>query len=151
MKTIATLWLILAAGVTLWARPVAYWPYEKLTQEADLIIIATPVSVRDTGQKTTVPGISRDNQPVAAIGMETTFEVQATLKGTGSLKKILFYHLREATPQTMSANGPSLVSFDPKEKKRYLLFLRQEKDGRYAALTGQTDPAGSVKDLGTYP
>jgi hypothetical protein len=151
MKTLATLCLILAAGVTLSARPVPYYPYDKLTREADLIVIATPVSVRDTGHKTTLPGITRDNQPVAAGGMEPAFEVLATLKGAESLKTLQFHCLREAAPPTVSANGPSLVSFDPKQKKRYLLFLRKEKDGRYAALTGQSDPAGSVKDLGTYP
>ncbi len=56
------------------ARPVAYWPYDKLTKEADLIIIATPVAVRDTGQRAAFPGIRRDNRPVPAISMETTFD-----------------------------------------------------------------------------
>ncbi len=151
MKTIATLWLILTTGVTLCARPVAYWPYDKLTAEAGLIVIATPLSVRDTGQKTTIPGITRGDQPVAAIAMEATFEVLATFKGAQSLKTIRFHYLREVAPPSASDNGPGLVSFDPKEKKRYLLFLRLEKDGRYEALTGQTDPDGSVKDLGTFP
>jgi hypothetical protein len=151
MKTIATIWLILATGASMWARPVPYWPYDKLTREADLILIGTPVSVRDTGEKTTLPGISRNNQPVGAMGMETTFEVLAILKGPDTLKQIRFHHLREATPQSQSVNGPGLVSFDPKQKKRYLLFLRRAEDGRYVALTGQTDPDGSVKDLGTYP
>src|SRR5438045_7073354 len=36
-------------------------------------------------------------------------------------------------------------------KKRFLLFLKREPDGRYVPLTGQTDPHGGVKDLGTYP
>jgi len=151
MKTIVTIWWILAAGASMWARPVPYWPYDKLTREADLIVIATPASVRDTGVKTTFPGIARDNQPVDAIQMEATFAVLATFKGAESLKTLHFHYLREAAPQTVSVNGPALVSFNSKEKKRYLLFLRREKDGRYAALTGQTDPAGSVKDLGTYP
>jgi hypothetical protein len=151
MKTITTVWLIFITTLSMWARPVPYWPYDKLNREADLLVIATPVSVRDTGEKTTLPGIMRGNQPVDAIGMETTFEVLAPLKGPDSPKRIVFYHLREDSPSSASANGPALVSFDPKEKKRYLLFLRKEKMGQYVALTGQTDPAGSVKDLGTHP
>ena len=157
MKTIATLLCLLAGNVALWARPVPYWPYDKLTREADLIVIATPVSVRDTGGKTVLPGVRRGTdgggaEQIPAIEMETSFEVLTTFKGEPRQKPIILYHLREATPpKGIVVNGPSLVAFDPKQKKRYLLFLRREKDGRYVSLTGQTDPAGAVKDLGTYP
>jgi hypothetical protein len=157
MKTIATLLCLLAASVALWARQVPYWPYDKLTREADLIVIATPVSVRDTGQKTILPGIMQGTagggcEPIPAIEMETSFEVLATLKGVPRQVPIILYHLREAAPpKGIVVNGPSLVSFEPKEKRRYLLFLRREQDGRYVSLTGQTDPAGAVKDLGTCP
>ena len=133
------------------ARPVAIWPYGKLTKGADLIIIATPVAVRDTGQKTAFPGIQRDNRPVPAISMETTFDVLAILKGKEETKRIVLHHLREQPQPEVSINGPGVVSFEPKGKRRYLLFLRLEPDGRFSALTGQTDPDGSVKDLGVHP
>ena len=133
------------------ARPVAHWPYDKLTKEADVIVIATPVAVRDTGQKTAFPGIRRDNRPVPAIRMETTFDVLAILKGEEETKRVVLHHLREEPQPEISRNGPGVVSFEPKGKRRYLLFLRLEPDGRLSALTGQTDPDGSVKDLGVYP
>jgi len=62
----------------------------------------------------------------------------------------VFHHLRELENKP-SFNRPGLVTFDAKDKKRFLLFLKRESDGRYAPLTGQTDPDGGVKDLGTYP
>ncbi len=138
------------------ARSVAHWPYDKLTAVADLVVIATPVAVRDTQEKTTLPGIQRsgaDNigHPIPAIGIETSFEILSVLKGDQSIKKILFYHLREVEKLEVQINGPGLVTFDPKEKKRFLLFLKRESDGRYSSLTGQTDPVRGVKDLGTYP
>ena len=157
MKTFLSLVSVLLLGTMAFARPVAYWPYDKLTQEADLIVVATPVSVRDTAEKTTIPGIQRtgaDNvgRPVPAIGVETTFEVLSVLKGDPASKKFVFYHLHEAEKSDEPmVNGPGLVSFEPKEKKRFLLFLKRESDGRCSSLTGQTDPVGGIKDLGTYP
>jgi len=75
----------------------------------------------------------------------------AVLKGHQALTSFVVFHLREAETQDMAVNAPMLVSFDPKEQKRYLLFLRQETEGRFTSLCGQTDPAGAVKDLGVYP
>jgi hypothetical protein len=148
--------LSIALGLSAHARPVAHWPYDKLTAEADLIVIATPLAVRDTKETTTLPGIQRtgaDNvgRPIPAIGIETSFEVLSVLKGDNGIKKLVFYHLREIEKQEIQINGPGLVAFDPTEKKRYLLFLKREPDGRFSSLTGQTDPIGGIKDLGTYP
>lgn len=44
-----------------------------------------------------------------------------------------------------------LVQFDVKARHKYLLFLKREANGRYVSVTGQTEPAIGVKDLGTYP
>jgi hypothetical protein len=157
MKTFLPLVSFLLLATIAFARPVAYWPYDKLTKEADLIVIATPVSMHDTTEKTTLPGIQRvsaDNvgRPVSAIGVETTFEILSVLKGDNGSKKFVFHHLREAEKwDRPEINGPGLVAFDPKEKKRFLIFLKRESDGRYSSLTGQTDPIGGIKDLGTYP
>ena len=151
MKTLLTMFVLLTLAAMCGARPVAYWPYEKLTKEADLIVIATPTRTDDSGEKMNLPGIAHDNKPVPGLGVNTTFEVLAVLKGAPDLKSFVLYHLREAEPQEMSVNGPYLVSFDPKEKRRSLLFLKKEADGRFTSLCGQTDPAGAVKDLGVYP
>ncbi len=159
--------LILAAGVlalaavnsspTPSARPVVAWDYEKMKDAADLIVIATPLVTRDLKEKTTLPGIEEigpDNQsrPVAAVGVETNFEIQTTLKGETPLNRFFLHHLRLANPPAVPAvNGPQLAAFDSAKKVRYLMFLKKEPDGHYVSVTGQTDPAIAIFPLGTYP
>ena len=155
MKKIVPLLSILLLGAAASARLHEYWPYDKLTKEANLIVIATPISTRDTTERTTFPDIvsvdtNNVRTSIPAIGVETTFTSLAVLKGDTNATTIVFHHLREAE-RHLEFNGPGLVAFDPKEKRRFLLFLKRESDGRYAPLTGQTDPDGAVKDLGAYP
>ena len=153
--SLATFLVLLAA--TAFARLHEHWPYDRLTKEADLILIATPVAVNDTAEMTMLPGIgSTDTNNVRrlipAIGVETGFAILSVLKGdTGTNKFVILHHLRRTERPGPEINGPGLVTFDPDEKKRFLLFLKRESDGRYAPLSGQTDPDGSVRDLGTYP
>jgi hypothetical protein len=137
---------------------MAHWPYDKLTAEADLIVIATPIVVKDTAKKTELPGGIRmtgeDNvpRPIPAIEMEATFEVLSVLKGEEKTKTFIFHYLRQEPPPKLPiVNGAGLVSFDPKEKKRFLLFLRREPKGGFSSLTGQIDPIQGLKELGTYP
>src|SRR2546421_411889 len=142
MKKILPILSILFLGTAVFGRLHEYWPYDKLTKEADLIVIATATSVHDMVETTTLPGIVRTDTNnvrslIPAIGVETTFTNMAVLKGDTNTTTILFHHLREAEYKP-SINGPGLVAFDPKEKKRFLLFLKREWDGRYAPLTGQT-------------
>ena len=157
MKTFLTIFALILLSTTVFARLHEHWPYDRLTKEADAIVIATPVSVRDTAERTTLPNIVRTDtnnvrSTIPAIGVETTFTLLSVLKGEAGTNLFVFHHLREAEkPGARQHNGPGLVTFDPKEKKRFLLFLKRESDGRYAPLTGQTDPDGSVRDLGTYP
>jgi hypothetical protein len=159
---LATLTAVFAATMAD-ARLVDYWPYDRLAREADLIVIATPVSVHDTEERTTFPnlaevGTNNVQHPVAAIGVETTFEILAVLKGSTNETKLVFHHLRDARlssptggSKVIALNGPVNVSFEPKEKKRFLLFLRRESGGRYASVTGMTDPDMGIRNLGTYP
>lgn len=149
---------LLATAYAATARPVAAWNYEKLNREADLIVIATPINTRDLDEKTVLPGIEEigaDGQPhsVAAIGVETNFEIQTTLKGAvPALNRFFLHHLREATPPAKPVgNGPQLAAFKPDQNIRYLLFLKKDKDGHYSSVTGQTDPAIAIFPLGTYP
>ena len=133
------------------------WSYDALTSQADLVVIATPVTVKDLGESTILPGIQAlgadgKAKPVAAIGMETTFNIEVVLKGTWPINHLLLYHLREAKqPAHPVPGGPLLVNFDPKNKVRYLMFLKTTRDGRFVALTGQTDPGLAIKDLGANP
>lgn len=154
-KILPILSLVLLVSVA-FARLHEYWPYDRLTKEADVIVIATPISVRDISERTTLPNIVRTDtnnvrSAIPAIGVETIFATLSVLKGDVSTNSFVFHHLREAEKPGAQFNPPGLVAFDPKEKKRFLLFLKRESDGRYAPLTGQTDPDGGVRDLGTYP
>jgi hypothetical protein len=155
MKKIAPILSILLLCTVALARIHEYWPYDRLTKEADLIVIATPVSVHDTSERTTLPNIVQTDtnnvrSPIPAIGVETTFAVLSILKGATNTNTFVLHHLREREKKP-AINPPGLVTFDPKDKKRFLLFLKGEPDGRYAPLTGQTDPDGGIRDLGTYP
>jgi hypothetical protein len=135
------LWLTTVA----YARPVSSMPYDRLTAEADLIVVATPISVRDTQEKITLPRLS---PPTRVVGVETTFKVLAVLKGDKDAQRCVLHHFRKAKPeQHPKPNGLGLLAFEPKDKKTLLLFLKREPDGRYAAVTGQADPVFSIKEL----
>ena len=156
MKTILPIFAFVLSSTAVFARLHEHWPYDRLTKEADAIVIATPLSAHDTAERTTLPNIVRTDtnkvrSAIPAIGVETRFTILSVLKGDTNTTDIVFHHLREAEKPSAQDNGPGLVTFDPKEKKRFLLFLKRESDGRYAPLTGQTDPDGCVRDLGAYP
>ena len=59
----------------------------------------------------------------------------------------MLHHFALADPKPV-ISGPQLVSFEPKDQKRYLMFLQSEADGRYVAVSGQTDPVDAIKVLG---
>src|SRR5688572_6354578 len=110
--------VVLSAAAVCPARPVPAWSYEKLVAGADLVVIATPTAAKDTKEPAVIPGFSRagaDGQtaPMAAVGVETTFKVEAMLKGEPKdLKEFVVYHLREPDGQGPVPNGPMLVKFD---------------------------------------
>ena len=163
MRTFLPIISAILLGTAAYARPVESWPYDRLTKEADLIVIATPVSIRDTSERTVFPnlaevGTNNVQRPVPAIGVETTFQTLSILKGDTNTTTFLFHHLRNATLNSptghfkvLAINGPVNVAFEPGEKRRFLLFLKLESDGRCASVTGQTDPAMGIRDLGTIP
>jgi hypothetical protein len=144
---LAILFIFGAASTPALARIRQLWSEQQIVNKSDLIVMAKAVEVRDTGIKTTIPGIRRGNDPVGAVEMETTFEVSAVLKGKIEGARLVFYHLRETKPEA-SRGAPELVAFDPDAKKTYLLFLKREADGRYSAVVGQTDPADAVREVG---
>ena len=131
------------------ARPVPFRNYDQLTAEAEVVVIAAPTAVRDTPERADLPFIA---PAMKAIGVETTFEVVALLKGElraqkDQPKNLVLHHYRLPVSAVPIPNGPGLVTFDPKAKKQYLMFLKREPDGRYQALSGQTDPDLSIEPL----
>ncbi len=156
MKTVVLILSVLLVASTASARIRPGWSDEMLTNHADLIIIATPVSTHGTGQKTNFPGLAAVHKgverPVPAMGVETVFRVLSVLKGTNTSNTVVFYHLRETGFFGRGGPGaPETVVFVPKQKKRFLLFLKHEPDGRYSSVTGQVDPVLGIKDLGKVP
>ena len=138
MKAIfATLLALISTTFVADARAIQLLSFRELCKWADLIVVAKPISSKDTGEQTVLAHIAPD---ISVVGLSTELEVSVVLKGETSLKKIVVHHYRLADPGQFMFNGPTLAYFDPKEPVRYLLFLQREADGRYAPFD-QVDPA----------
>jgi hypothetical protein len=138
MKKIITSFLILVATTFVAdARLMGSLAFRGLDKKADIIVVAKPVSTKDTAEQTYLPNIS---PPIPVIGLSSEFEVRIVLKGDKSLKKLVVHHYRLKNPDKLMLNAPNPASFDAKESARYLLFLQRESDGRYAPFD-QIDPA----------
>lgn len=169
MKTICVIAILCALTPSMaWARNVEDWPYDRLIKDADLVVIACVVSSAECKDEWN----ERFFDGSRFQGLETTFEVAATLKGRPpeSLKLLHFRYKREAP---VYDDGPGLISFPTKSRStkvrkrrgeepgelvplsaskssspEYLLFLRLRKDGRYEAVSGQMDPNLAARIIG---
>ena len=133
------------------ARELESQSYQELYAKADLVVIAKPISTKDTTEQAVLPKIG---PPLQVVGLSTEFDIALVMKGDKSLKKLVLHHYRLADPdaEMKMANGPMLASFDPTQGACFLLFLHREADGRYAPVSGQTDPAScSVQKLRGVP
>lgn len=142
--------LVLFSGVCL-ARPVQVFDYDKMTAEADLVAIATPVTTKELKEKADLPGVSWNNQPIRVVGLETTFEVSVCFKGKLPEKgkpRIVLHHYRLENPRLAEVpNAVQLLQLKPGDRSQYLMFLKCADDGRYEPFNGQTDPVHSVEKL----
>jgi hypothetical protein len=125
------------------------WSYEELLRLADLVVVATAITTKETTERTTIEKTRYNsiNPPFKAVGLETTFSVQTILKGKLPEKTFVLHHYREANPSAQVNAGPMQVTFKSDKTIVYLLFLTRESDGRYAAVSGQIDPAFSIKRI----
>ena len=125
--------------------------YDKMTAEADLVVIATPVTTKELKQKTDLPGVSWNNQPIRVVGVETTFEVSVCFKGKLPEKgkpRIVLHHYRLENPKLAEVpNAVQLLQLKPGDRSQYLMFLKRADNGRYVPFNGQTDPVYSVEKL----
>jgi hypothetical protein len=137
-------------------RYVQPWSYEEMLEKADVVVVAEWVSTKDTEERAILPNIE---PAIQVIGVDTEFEVTLVLKGARALKNLTLHHYKlEFEEDTRRAEVPQLVSIQGPDFRegihypgggRFLLFLKHEPDGRYAPITGQTDPAAfSVLQLG---
>jgi hypothetical protein len=110
-----------------------------MRDEADLVVIARPVSTTTTEEKTSLPNISPETR---VVGVETKLDVRLVLKGWPKTKTACLHHYALENPADGQVRGtPRLATFDVKQPTCYLMFLKQESAGRYTPVTGQTDPA----------
>ncbi len=142
--------VIVICGFSL-ARPVQIFSYKKMASDANLVVIASPVEVKELDEIIDLPGVMQDNQTIKARGLETTFEVSVCFRGKlekAQKSKIVLHHYRLVEPtQDIIVNGPALLHFKPADRSQYLLFLKSAADGRFEPYNGQTDPAYSVEKL----
>jgi hypothetical protein len=146
---------LLATGVEpAAARLIPSWPYDKLFREADLVVLARPVSSADSGEVT-----KHNSWKVDFVGVNTKFEARAVLKGKleGGRLTVLHHRLPDGVAVV---NGPLLVSFRLRGlfittntakvglgRPDYLLFLKKRADGRYEPVSGPVDPELSVREV----
>ncbi len=165
--------VVLIAGLllapTASARKTEAWPYERLFQHADIVVIAVAITSAPNEQKWAEPIFA----PQPFRGVTTQLRVVSTVKGSPSPTiKVLHYKYADSTPPVN--DGPALISFitgpvsiDVQPLKRaetelkalsqkrlsqnsapeYLLFLKKRQDGSFEAVSGQVDPSFSVRAL----
>jgi hypothetical protein len=144
-QSIPVLLVVLATVGTSSGRITAAWTYQQMYDKADLVVIAYAVSTKDTAERTTL----NDLEPhVPVVGVTSEFKTSLVLKGPRELEKFQLHHYRFASADDqLAANSPDLVRFSERHVP-FLMLLVRERDGRYAPVTGQTDPASfSVLEL----
>jgi len=140
------------------ARLAEKWDYEKLSNRADVILIATAVNVEESTELEAVPEMFIDNKvPLRANVSLAALAVQTVLKGDSVEDKIVLRFLRtpkdiypESQMGAFYVNGPWFVSFDPNNGDSYLMFLTQLPSGQYISISGQTDPCDGIIRLDDF-
>ncbi|HEY5347423.1 MAG TPA: hypothetical protein VIJ72_04460 [Rhizomicrobium sp.] len=129
--------------------------FQEFFQKSDLIVVARPIAkTHVTKERISFPGVvsvyGSKEHPDPAAGLETTFQVLTVVKGDPTIKSFVLHHywgLPDPSFKGLSFDGPGIVSFDPDVSDctgEYLIFLVREKDGRYAAYSGQAMPDQSI-------
>src|ERR1700681_2017198 len=135
MKKVMLSMLLVALQGQLTGRLIKDWSFQEMFAKSDVVVIATPISTKDTGEHSTLTDLS---PPVTVLGLSTEFEVRLVLKGDTKIKTFVLHHYRLAHDEPM-VHGPAPVTFNSKWRwTPFLLFLVKESDGRYAPVTGQT-------------
>src|SRR5262245_24113555 len=111
MKTLLAIALLLLMPVAAFGRIRPIWTYERMRDDADLVVIARPVSSVATAEKTVLPNISPATH---VVGRETKLETRLVVKGKPGKKQICLHHYALANAADGNVRGaPELVSFDP--------------------------------------
>ena len=120
--------------------------FEEMLREADLVVVATAMETRETAERSKLIDIDKLDTSAPkllqeeVIGVETHFVVRVALKSSEPINKFVLHHYKLHAPEEME-NGPQLLEIPERRHATFLMFLRKEKDGRFAPFTGQFDPA----------
>jgi len=155
-KVILTLLPLLLWGPILQAEETPFWPYDRLSSESDLVVVAVPVSSEDTGELLFSPLWQMD-----FVGVNTKVEVRGVVDGRFRAKELTIFHLRMPDGKTL-VNGPLMLELHRTaltmrtaghEKGQgapeYLLYLKKRKDGRYEPASGPLSGGHAAREL--YP
>ncbi len=138
LRIVLCLLLTFAARSFVTARIVEAWTYREMFDKSDLVAIAQAVSTKDTDEHSVILN------NIKVIGVTTDFKTALIFKGPRDATSFKLHHYRlESRIDENIVNGPNLIPVvQPGPQRRaFLLFLKKEPDGRYAPVTGQTDPA----------
>jgi hypothetical protein len=140
------------------------WPYNRLYKEADLVVIVTAVSTKQTSET-----FVDERWPWKFVGQNTTLDVLQVLKDEMRGKQIVVLHFtfgevhkkaKATGKDPEEIDGPLFIDFRTKPEKveirgwelsdykfEYLLFLKKRADGRYEPVSGRIDPFFSLREL----
>ena len=130
---------------------------QTLMDEATVVVVARPIKEEviathpymrggpqfDWAGANEVPGTAPEADPKAYVDdVVTTFETLAVVKGAVRDRLVALHHQR-FNPPLMTA-GPLDINFEPGSGRRYLMFLKQESDGRSVAVSGLLNYADAI-------
>lgn len=158
MKLISPLLLlVLLSGAPAFGRLAEVATFEELAEQADVVVIATPMESMGVDVVLPFPGYSfreKDGTqtPRVGAGIWTNFRILATFKGELPGTEFHLQHLEEI-PSTSARrrivqqlNAPSTLKLEMGRGKAYLMFLKKE-EGYFSPVSGYTDPGNSIMQL----
>ncbi len=120
--------------------------FQEMFDKADIVVVATAIKTRDTTERKklieidVIHTIAPEQLQDEVTGVETEFQTRLMLKGAKDLNKFLLHHYKY-TIEREEMDTPQFIQIPSKRHGTFLMFLIREKDGRYAPVTGQFDPA----------
>jgi hypothetical protein len=161
--------VLILGSTSVSARIVPSWPYGKLWDAADVVVIIEPLKTENNEDKFQIPWDPEGKWQ----GLTTHFKIHGVFKGGPLSGEIILKHF-DFKPEillktTVFTDWPSFIRFTPgplrydetisKGEKTvrhlsvlnqipmFLAFLKRSSDGTFIPVTGQVDPSFSFKEL----
>lgn len=127
------------------ASPIVIPSHSNLLERADVVVTATFVKTDETEER-------RRIGPHDAQRILSSFRIDSVLKRKSARPEIVVGHYRQPPSNSpfdavrLTTQHFSFIAFsDPNEK--YLIYLKKQKSGAYAPVTGEIDPQFSFWKL----